>query len=155
MKVLPYAKDSELVEIVTSMMGTPATIRTSKRSIPTDDKIEIAIAEEAQMEMMRLQSHREQDQMPSRLMAVPTMQEALLQAHPRPKSREIQVTWEIHEPAKADFPTQGDRLPVALEDISGIQDPARHRVFLRPRRDETWDHWRVKDMEFRCKSIQQ
>jgi hypothetical protein len=137
-EVLPDPPDTLLNEIASSHLGVPAVVRIQKRPIRTDDEIEIASEEEAQIQIMaHHEALREEDMLPPppTPKAVPAMQEVKYQAPPRPKSREMPIPWEIQRRAPEEFMRPGDRVPVILEEMEGIQEPTKRKVFLRPIRD--------------------
>jgi hypothetical protein len=69
----------------------------------------------------------------------PSMQQVLTQAPPRPKSREVQMPWETQRPVQEEFISQGERIPVFLQETAGIQEPSVTKVDLSPIRDNSWE----------------
>jgi hypothetical protein len=67
------------------------------------------------------------------------MQHVFAQAPPRPKSREIQLPWDIKKPVQEEFVSQGERVPVPLHEVKGLQEPDRIKAYLPPKSDESWE----------------
>jgi hypothetical protein len=69
----------------------------------------------------------------------PTMQRVFAQPPSRPKSREIQLPWDIKCLVQEEFVSQGKRAHVFLKETKGIQEKAMVKVYLSPIRDDTWE----------------
>jgi hypothetical protein len=142
-EIFPHATDDELIEVSTCYMGGPATVKIPKRPIRTDDGIEVATIEEVHLETLCLAGLRGKDKLTPHPApkAPPTQEQVLFQAPRRQKSTEIDLDFnEIWgAPKTEEFPRQGDRVRVILPDTSGMQDPSKRTVHLRPNRDPTWD----------------
>jgi hypothetical protein len=68
-----------------------------------------------------------------------TMRQVLAQAPPRPKSREIQLPWDVRCPVQEEFVTQGERVQVFLQETKGVQEKSMVKVYLSPIRDDSWE----------------
>jgi hypothetical protein len=67
------------------------------------------------------------------------MGQVFAQAPPRPKSREIQLPWEIKRPFQEESVTQGECIQVYFQETKAIQEQSMAKACLSPVRDDSWE----------------